>query len=1010
MAASKSRIDVFISSTSIDLPEHRAAVIQAITALRLTPLGMEIWPKTGERPVDKCRQMVFDSEVFIGIYAYRYGWRPDGPGTSSITEMEYDWAGEVKRDGRPIPRLCFLMADSHPWPEDRKEHEAQADLDRFKARVKADEVGFFTTPDDLARQVTVALVPFVKRTNQRSIEPYLRWLHEESKRSGLLRVLNPRDATRDSRSITVDQVYTPLNVQHAALRDDHGRVLRLEALLDLSYRLGDRKESERSNLTAMEAANLFEHLVLLGDPGSGKSTLLQFLTVGLTGHLLDPDSDWIATLEAQGWEQGERLPVVVTLRDFAQDIPEGTTTGKARLLFDHLERQLARSRLEECFPDIQAALGNGSAVVLLDGLDEVPDERRELVRQTISEFIQPLDPKTRVIVTCRILSYANEDWKLPGMTEETIAPFEREQIEQFVRAWYAALHALGEIDDEKAERRAEELIAEMGNEQVGKIAQNPMLLTVMAIVHNHQGALPKEIARLYQDCVELLMLKWRPTAATSLLSALGVRDVDLDQMLEQIAFDAHSKQAERQGAADIPEEDILGIARTRLGSLDRAETFCAYVERQAGLLVGRGGPRAGWRVFSFPHRTFQEFLAGRYAANNDFPEIAPELAERGANWREALRLATGHLVFNQGQTTLALGAIDTLCPPDETPQSEMDWQKVWLAGEMLTLIALERAEPTRKGPGLIRRVRGRLADLLDQGRLTPVERAAAGRALGRLGDPRPGVGLRPDGLPDIAWAEEIPAGRYRVGDMHEYCFEPHEVMISQPFRLSKYPITNQQFAAFVNAPDRDDEHWWKGIPVDWERYPRVYNTRTIHEPSFPEGNNPRECVSWFLATAFCRWLTHNYRQSGLLEETMIIELPHEHEWEIGARGNDRRDYACIGPFDSDKANTEKTGIGRTCAVGMFPEDVSPYGALDMTGNVSEWCNDPSYDPAELDMNGDSVWHMVHMRGGSWSDGPDKAIAAIRVSALPVLSYITVGFRLACHPQSQSFEICDNESV
>src|SRR5690606_5829954 len=131
--------------------------------------------------------------IYLGIYAHRYGWRPPGHDGLSITELEYDWAGEVQRDGKPIPRLCFIMDDDHPWPKKLMETDAEADLERFKDRVREHQVGFFTTPDDLKAQVLAALAPYTSRSNVRVLTPYLRWLHDQSKKSGLLRVLNPRD-------------------------------------------------------------------------------------------------------------------------------------------------------------------------------------------------------------------------------------------------------------------------------------------------------------------------------------------------------------------------------------------------------------------------------------------------------------------------------------------------------------------------------------------------------------------------------------------------------------------------------------------------------------------------------------------------------------------------------------------------------------------------------------------------------------------------------------------------
>ncbi|MBN8595028.1 MAG: SUMF1/EgtB/PvdO family nonheme iron enzyme [Anaerolineae bacterium] len=945
------RTDVFISSTYDDLIEYRAAVTEAILSLGLFPSGMENWPLRDENAIQLCQRKIEEAEVFVGIYAYRYGWTPDGYDGKSITELEYDWATE-----RKIPRLRFIMADTQSWPEELKEKDAQPALNAFKSRLKRYVVGIFTTPDDLKVQVIAALVKYVPKTNLRALEPYLRWLHEECKRSGLLRVLNPRDATVDTKSITIDKVYTPLYFRRGT------------ALTQMAY--------SKSKL------------VVLGDPGSGKSTFLQFLTVSLTGHLINPESDWMSELQEQGWEQGEYIPLRVTLRDFAQDIPAGTMTGGANLLFDHIERQLARPRLEACFPALQEALENGSALVLLDGLDEVPDERRDLIRQTIMDFIQRNHQSNRYIVTCRILSYTQEAWKLRDMDTQTIAPFEEEQIAHFVRAWYTTLAELREIDMATAERRTEELIAEMENEQVGKIAQNPMLLTVMAIVHNHQGALPKEIARLYQDCVELLMQKWRPTAATSLMSALAVRDVDLDQMLEQIAYDAHSKQAERQGAADIPEHEIVGIARARLGGdLHKAGIFCDYVEKQAGLLIGRGQSAAGWRVFSFPHRTFQEFLAGRWAANNDFPEIAPELAERGANWREALMLATGHLVFNQGQTTLALSAIDSLCPADDAPQTELDWQKVWLAGDMLKLIGLERAEATRKGPGLIRLVRQRLVELIEGSRLNPIERAAAGRTLSVLGDPRPGVGLRPDGLPDIIWADEIPAGFYWIGSDNQRDNNAHrQITIAIPFRVAKYLVTQAQYLAFQNDTSERGyacAEWWDGLAATDEEKLRA-------QPRFPYANHPMEQVNWYQATAFCRWLTWHVQQAELIAADEEICLPHETEWEVAAQGVEDRTYSYAGDFDLTKANMGETGIGQTSAVGLFPDGSSPCAALDMTGNVEEWCLNRVKDGSSVLGGAD----LRVMRGGSWLDNQNLTRAAFRYDfAPPHFRNYHVGFRV-----------------
>ena len=125
-----------------------------------------------------------------------------------------------------------------------------------------------------------------------------------------------------------------------------------------------------------------------------------------------------------------------------------------------------------------------------------------------------------------------------------------------------------------------------------------------------------------------------------------------------------------------------------------------------------------------------------------------------------------------------------------------------------------------------------------------------------------------------------------------------------------------------------------------------------------------------------------------------IRLPHEYEWEAAARGRDGRFYSYAGDFDSNKGNTSETGIRQTSAVGIFPAGAAFCGALDMTGNVWEWClnlhESPEVTAHETDLASSG---RRCLRGGSWDLHQGRAGAASRYRFYPSGGNYFVGFRV-----------------
>jgi formylglycine-generating enzyme required for sulfatase activity len=733
-----------------------------------------------------------------------------------------------------------------------------------------------------------------------------------------------------------------------------------------------------------------QRLAVLGDPGSGKSTLLNYLTVCLCGARLNPEAGYLDRLNVEktggrrtsNWRFGTLLPVRVDLRDFAQDIPEGAQRASADLLWKHIEGRLASSGQEDFAPELKQAIKDGGCLILLDGLDEVSDKnKRGLVRDSITAFADAYS-ENRFLVTCRILSYTDPAWRLSSFPDVTLARLSKEAITAFIDRWYGTLAQMGYMDSDWNKSRAEELRGAALN--LIDLASNPMLLTVMAVVHTYRGELPREQARLYNDCVTLLLWTWQRKKQIGpgqweggILDELKTREERLVNGLCEVAYNAH-RVTQADAEAYIPQTDILDTLKVYLdGSWDKAAIFCDYVENRAGLLIGRGTIN-NKLMYSFPHRGFQEFLAGRYVvAGRDFARRAVELCSEGDLWHEVLMLAVGHMVFNLEEVTRALDAANLLCPP-ALPEGEAGWRGVWWASEILRIVGTSATEQdTHVGAPLLPRVIQNLSALVQGGHLAPPERAKAGDALGLLGDPRKGV-LTPDPL-----MLPISGGAF---DLAKGTKQQHTVIL-KPCYVSAYPVTNAQFKLFADK-DYNDESLWTEAGKQWRKRTGQLRGFSNHA-TLGIANRPVVGITWHEAVAYANWLRRKTRK--------LYRLLTEAEWERAAAGPDYRKYAWGSRTSDDTANTREAGIGTTTAVGIFPHDKTPEGVYDLGGNVWEWTSSIGTEyPYTSDGSRDSLEQAGPriLRGGNYDSERDALHNYQRRAVDPGGRTALIGFRVA----------------
>jgi len=802
------------------------------------------------------------------------------------------------------------------------------------------------------------------------------------------------------------------------------------------------RNKEVALVPAMQAATETPHLVLLGAPGSGKSSFAKRLTAKLADAMRNGNE------LPDGWQPA--LPLFMRLRDLAPALsrlalsPTLCASDKEALVaavFEQWQEMLRKWHAPLLAENLAAQLVKGHVFLLFDGLDEVPEQARLRAVQAVQAVLRAYPHCMRVLVTCRVRSYTGQV-QLNGFTPYTLAPFSQEKIKLFASAWY---HTHKTLLPDDAEKRIDDLQrAALSADLVG-MAKNPMLLTTMAIIHQKNARLPKQRVLVYKEAVEVLLLRWQSQKELSHspdLQAIIDDYSKLQRILERIAYEAHLMQESagddgqtRQQAADISRGELITLLEKRvyLGNAGLADAFLTYIDMRAGLLVGYGGGDGEKPAYyGFPHRTFQEYLAGCYLLN--MPDFDVEAAylqkmEAGDYWYLAGQLGIEAWIHaRHGERDVRKFAY-ALCPVSE-PKKAAHWRALLLSAH--AALALGKpiivADSLMQDGGMVywQRLQSRLQQALHSP-LPPLERAEAGNQLAEMGDNRPGVGVI-EGIPDMALCY-VARGPFMMGssdadsDAEDREKPLHELDIPYDFWIGQYPVTVAQWRAFCESGHKPHS---KGSLAD------------------PD-NRPVRRVSWDEAIAFCNWLTAQCEH--LLPDGYIVTLPSEAEWEKAARGGlhipestlvarltsgealtvptrlatientmQERKRPWGGAISADDANGKESELSTTCAVGLFAGNESPYGAIDMVGNVWEWTRsiwindwekrtEPNFEyPYQLtdgreDMNLRRAIRVL--RGGSWASNNSALRCAARSRYARYFRNYLDGFRVCVRPHFPS---------
>ncbi len=434
-----------------------------------------------------------------------------------------------------------------------------------------------------------------------------------------------------ARPIALDSLYVDINIVEEI--SSH-RWLDVDSRLNMGeHKAYDSNNVDRfgfgktpqNSLTAIEAITKYSKLMVFGKPGAGKTTFLQY--IGFNCNL--------------GKFQSDYVPIFINLGRYSEYL----ITNHRNNLFQYIVHQFSNCGVSES--ELLAIFSAGRAIILLDSLDEVRDEKSELVIKSISDFDDSFY-KNKIIITCRL---GRLQYKFKSFTEVEIADFSKLQIFTFVKKCFLSLtqiSCLPKIVPTDAKALTSLFMQELklaDNQQFLELATTPILLNLTCLAFQSLGGFPANRAEIYKQALDLLLSRWDET-----------RGIRRDEIYHQLSLPHKIKLLSHLAAISfdqedylIPESNIQRLIADYLRLLPNAPTdvetllldsgaVLKSIEAQHGLLVERARG-----IYSFSHLTFQEFLTAKEivscSQHQDLTQLQKLVSHLGEKrWREVFLL------------------------------------------------------------------------------------------------------------------------------------------------------------------------------------------------------------------------------------------------------------------------------------------------------------------------------------------------------------------------------------
>ena len=405
--------------------------------------------------------------------------------------------------------------------------------------------------------------------------------------------------------LDIDKIYVPLRFKHIFSNNN-------------IEKNGIQSKGERILYNITAALDKFDKVVILGDPGSGKSTTLKYLAFDICSN------------RATHPNFSSYVPIYIKATEFAKK----SDTGKS--LSEYI---ISNTKYGLLFSEY---LENNRLLVLFDGLDEINiTYQRHSIVDKLNSFIAQY-PNIKIVVSSRIVGY--NETRLNGyFSQFEVDEFSDKQIHEFLNNWFISIYS--DNDTLKALDEAKKLYHLIRqNNSVYKLACNPLLVTIIALIYYQGIKLPDKRVALYDIATSTLLENWVQLRVNQ---NNNIQRETLIELLASVSFYIH----ENYSTGLIPEKELRKLLIKEYNSINSQlspkeakndiDDIISFLREDAGFLFEKGRDEYGEALFGFVHLSFQEYFAAKeFKTRWILGSIKTNLSEYifNSHWTEVITL------------------------------------------------------------------------------------------------------------------------------------------------------------------------------------------------------------------------------------------------------------------------------------------------------------------------------------------------------------------------------------